>query len=159
MKRALFASIALAFGANAMAQPGTCADPLPITSNSVVSGDLCTASNTLPVYGGVPSPQREIIYSFVANGADATLELTHTGAPFGGTMFVMPSPCSLSTDPISLGDFGTPMPVGPGQGINDGETYYIIVTADPGGDPDACGPFQVTVNGTLPVELESFTVE
>lgn len=154
MKRVLFASIALAFGANAMAQ--TCASPLPIQSDSAVSGDTCTASNTLPTYGGTPSPQSEIIYSFVAQGANASISLAHTGAPFGATMFVMPSPCSLATDPIALGDFTTPMAV---NGLTDGATYYVIITADPGGPNAACGPFTATVTGTLPVELQSFSVD
>lgn len=154
MKRVLFASIALAFGANAMAQ--TCASPLPIQSNSAVSGDTCTSSNTLPGYGGIPSPQSEIIYSFVAQGANATISLAHTGAPFGATMFVMPSPCSSSTDPIALGDFTTPMAV---TGLTDGATYYVIITGDPGGPADACGPFTATVTGILPVELQSFSVD
>lgn len=158
MKRALFASIALVFGANAMAQ--TCASPLPITSeggeHAVVSGDLCTASNSLPTYGGTGSPQKEIVYSFVAEGANATIEIAETGAPFGVGMFLMPSPCAASTDVMQLGFPGHPMVV---NGLTDGQTYYVIVTADPGGPADACGTFTATVTGTLPVELQSFSVD
>jgi hypothetical protein len=154
MKRVLLASAMLAFGANAFAQ--TCASPLPILSDSVAAGDTCTAGNDLPGYGSIGSPQNEIIYSFVAQGANANVALAHTGAPFGATMFVMPSPCSLSTDPIAFGDFTTPMAV---NGLTDGQTYYLIVTADPGGPANACGAFTATVTGTLPVELQSFSVD
>lgn len=154
MKRVLFASIALAFGANAMAQ--TCASPLPIQSNSAVSGDTCTAENSLPGYGGTPSPQREIVYSFVAQSANATIAIAETGAAFGAGIFLMPSPCSVATDPTALGFPGSPMPV---NGLTNGQTYYVIVTADPGGPADACGPFTATVTGILPVELQSFSVD
>lgn len=154
MKRVLLASAMLAFGANAFAQ--TCAAPLPINSNSAVSGDTCAATNDLPGYGVVGSPQTEIIYSFVADSANATISVAHTGTAFGATIFLMPSPCSLATDPIAFGDFTTPMEV---NGLTDGQTYYVIVTADPGGPADACGAFTLDVNGTLPVELQSFDVE
>lgn len=134
----------------------TCADAPEIYSNSSFNGDTCAATNSLPGYGVIPSPQSEIVYHFVADSAMATIQLTHDGAPFGATMFLMPSPCHSSTDPIAFGDFDHPMDV---NGLTDGATYYVIVTADPGGPADACGAFSVQVNGQLPVELQSFDVE
>jgi hypothetical protein len=155
MKKFALGLTVLALGmGNAFAQ--TCAAPLAINSNSDVSGDTCTASNTLPGYGGISSPQSEIVYSFVAEGADAVISLAETGTPFGGTVVLMPSPCSSSTDIIAAGDFSTPMAV---NGLTDGATYYVIVTADPGGPSAACGAFTLNVNGTLPVELQSFSVD
>jgi hypothetical protein len=140
-----------------------CATPLPITSqggaHGVVNGNLCTATNSLPTYGGTSSPQNEIVYSFVAQGAAATIGLaqgaegTWSGQSAG--IFLMPSPCSSSTDPTALGFPGTPMTVG---GLTDGSTYYVIVTADPGAPAATCGTFTATVTGTLPVTLQSFTV-
>lgn len=155
MKKLAFGLTMLAFGvSNAFAQ--TCASPLQIFSDSSVTGDTCTASNSLPGYGGISSPQNEIVYSFVAQGASASIGLAETGAAFGGTVVLMPSPCSSSTDIIAAGDFSTPMAV---SGLTDGSTYFVIVTADPGGPAGACGAFTATVTGTLPVELQSFSVD
>jgi len=140
----------------------TCASPLPITSqggaHGVVSGDTCTATNSLPAYGSTGSPQNEIIYSFVAQGANATISIAQTGGFSGSSasVFLMPSPCSSSTDAISLGAPGSPMPV---SGLTNGATYYVIVTADPGGPNNGCGQFTASVTGTLPVELKKFSVD
>jgi hypothetical protein len=153
-KIALGVSLLALSAGSAFAQ--TCATPLPIASNSARSGDTCTATNSLPGYGGVPSPQTEIVYSFVAQAANATISLAQTGTAFGATMFLMPSPCSSSTDPIAFGDFTTPMAV---NGLTNGQTYYVIITADPGGPASGCGPFTATVAGILPVELQNFSVD
>ncbi len=96
------------------------------------------------------------MYSFVAQGANATVTIDHVGAAFGATVVLMPSPCASATDIIGAGDFANPMVV---DGLTDGATYYIIATADPGGPVDACGTFGINVTGTLPVELQSFSVD
>lgn len=153
MKRVLFASIALAFGANAMAN--TCANPLPI-AGGVFNGDTCTAPNSLPAYGNTTSPQREVVYSFVAQDANGSIAIS--GAIPDGAVFLMPSPCSSSTDPIAFGFAGTPMSVA-GLGLVNGQTYYVIVTTDPGGPNDACGAYTLNVTPQLPVELQSFTID
>ncbi len=165
MNKKTFLAIAIAcvVSAPALADPtNSCANPLPITSqagtNGIVTGNTCDFLNTLPTYGGTASPQREAIFSFVANDANATLVMTEPGAPYGGAMFLMPSPCSVATDPINLGGPGFDMTIAPGSLVN-GQTYYVIVTTDPSLGPDICGEFNVAVTGVLPVELESFEVE
>ena len=159
MKTALIALAAVTcFGLSAQAFAQTCASPLPITSggtpNGTRSGDLCTATNTLPGYGGIPSAQNEVIYSFVAQSANATISLAAN--TYGATVVLMPSPCSSSTDIIAAGNAATPMAV---NTLTNGATYYVIVTADPSGPPNACGPYTATVAGTLPVSLQGFSVE
>lgn len=159
MKTALIALAAVTcLGLSAQAFAQTCASPLPITSggtpNGTRSGNLCTATNTLPGYGGVPSPQAEVVYSFVAQSANATITVAMNS--FGGTVVLMPSPCSSSTDITAAGNAGNPMVV---SGLTNGATYYVIMTADPGGPPAACGPYTLTVAGTLPVSLQGFSVE
>lgn len=160
MKTALIALAAVTcFGLSAQAFAQTCATPLPITSGGTPtgtrSGDLCTATNSLPTYGGISSPQKEVVYSFVAQSANATISYVANG--YTGVMYLMPSPCSLSTDPIALGtSVGTPLPV---AGLTNGATYYVIVTANPGGPADACGTYTATVAGTLPVSLQGFSVD
>ena len=160
MKTALIAlASVMCFGLSAQAFAQTCASPLPISSggtpNGTVSGDLCTATNSLPTYGGITSPQKEMIYSFVAQGANATIAYTANG--YTGVVYLMPSPCAPSTDPTGIGtSTGTNMTV---SGLTNGATYYVIFTANPGGPEDACGTFTGTVTGTLPVSLQNFSVE
>jgi hypothetical protein len=164
MKNALLSlagACALAVSFQVAAQD--CASPLQITSEggpaAVVNGDLCTATNSLPGYGGTPSPQNEIVYSFTAQGANATINLTQgaegTWNSQVATIFLMPSPCSSATDPIALGFPGTDMAV---NGLTDGQQYFVIVTADPAAPAATCGTFTASVTGTLPVTLQSFTV-
>lgn len=136
-------------------QAQTCASPLPLLSaGGSVTGNTCDASNSLPGYGIIPSPQREVVYSFAGTANNFMASITHTGTAFGATMLLLPTPCSSSTDPIAIGDFMTPMNIG---GLDVGSTYYLIVTADPGGPADACGPYAVQV--TIPVGLQSFSID
>jgi hypothetical protein len=131
----------------------TCATPLPLLGIAN-TGDTCVAPNSLPGYGGVPSPQREVVYSFVGSANNLTANIQQTGTPFGATILLLPAPCSSSTDPIAIGDFMTPMVIG---GLTSGATYYLVVTADPGGPANACGDYALQV--TIPVGLQSFSVD
>lgn len=166
MKKTLLSvASVLALGISFHASAQTCASPLPITDpsgpNSSVSGNLCTATNSLPAYGGTVSPQAEIVYSFTYNNnAVGTVTVTQgaEGTWAGGTaaVFLMPSPCSTSTDPTNFGFPGTPMQV---SGLANGSVYYMIFTSDPGGSATACGTISGDVTGTLPVHLQNFSVE
>lgn len=135
-----------------------CASPIAIHSNETgVTGDTCSAGNPLPTYGGTGSPQNEVIYSFVAQSANATISIAATGGYSGSTaaLFLLPA-CTPSTDPIQFGAPGVDMPV---SGLTDGQTYFVAVTADPGGPNDGCGQYQVDVTGILPVTLQSFSID
>ncbi len=166
MKKTLLSlASVLALGISFQAAAQTCATPLSITDptgpNSVVNGNLCTASNSLPGYGATPSPQNEIVYSFTYNN-NASGQIAVAQGPegtWGGQsvgVLLMPSPCSTATDPINLGFPGTPMVI---SGLTNGSTYYVIFTADPGAPAATCGTYTGTVTGTLPVQLQGFSVE
>lgn len=157
--RILAAVAATVLSAGAIADPtNSCANTLPITSetgtNPVAAGDLCTFPNSLATYGGISSPQRDAIFSFVAQGAAGTITLAPNA--FNANMVLMPTPCNNTTDVIAFGDAANPMAV---SGLTNGQEYFVIITADPGGPADACGTFSAAVTGTLPVELEAFEVE
>ncbi len=153
------ASMAAMFGGQVAAQ--TCASPLPLYSNLTVVGDTCTATNTLPSYGGTTSAQNEIVYSFVAGptppgyGAGA---IVPTGG-FAGTapvVFLLPA-CTASTDPIAFGFPGGPLNFN-AAGMTLGQRYYVVVTADPGGPNSGCGQFWFS-HGYLPVSLQKFSID
>jgi hypothetical protein len=151
----LTGALIMGFAGSALAQ--TCDTALPILSDSSVAGDTCASTNSLPSYGGTVSPQNEIVYSFTAQDANAALTINLNGLP-GGAVYLMPAPCASSTDPTNFGFDGTPMTIAP-DSLTDGQEYFVIVTADPGGPADACGAFSVDVAGQLPVELQNFSVE
>lgn len=134
-----------------------CVSPLPIHNYLGYTGDTCTAGNPLPTYGGTGSPQNEVIYSFFAEYADAIFYIAATGGYAGSTaaVFLLPA-CTPSTDPIAFGAPGVPMPV---SGLTDGQTYYVIVTADPGGPNAGCGQYALGISGPLPVSLQAFSIE
>lgn len=161
MKKILITlSMVAGFGFASSSFAQSCAAPLPIGSagsaNAVKTGDTCTATNQLSSFGLVPSPQNDIIYSFVAQSANATIALSANAAAWGGTVYLMPSPCADATDIINGGNSAAPMAV---TGLTNGATYYVIMSGDPGGAANACGPFTLTVTGTLPVSLQGFSVE
>lgn len=155
MKRALIAAALTAFVGTAVAQD--CAAPLVITSQGgtadSVEGDTCAAGNPLPGMGGTPSPHNDVVYSFVAETAEATIAMGGAGT---GAVFLLPSPCAVGTDPIAIGAPGGDMPV---TGLTDGQTYYVVATSDPGTPAATCGAFTLDVTGQLPVELQNFSVE
>lgn len=161
IKQALAVAFGLAFAGAAMGQAGTCADPITIESNSTVDLNLCDFAQVYDGFGGVPTPGRTAIYRFIAQDADATLTIATTGGSWNGdvpTMISLPSPCANSTDIIGGGDPDTPLVIPPGS-IADGSEHFIAVTHYPGADLNNCGTAQIVVNGVLPVELQSFSVD
>jgi hypothetical protein len=140
----------------------TCASPLPLFPQgplppSTYTGDTCTATNTLPSYGGTGSTQNEIMYSFVAANSNGQATIATTGG-FAGTtamVFLLPSCDSATAEPMAFGTVGGTMSV---AGLTLGRTYYLAVTADPGGAPAGCGQYAMQIFG-LPVSLQSFSVD
>lgn len=156
----------LFFGGQAMAQ--TCANPIVLHSNFAVTGDTCTAANTLPSYGGTTSAQNEVIYSFVAGTTGggnpatyATLTLGQTGGFAGSAagVFLLPT-CTAATDPTAFGVSGTPLDLNSASLVS-GQTYYVAVTADPTSPAASCGQYSLSATGSgfLPVSLQKFSVE
>lgn len=135
-----------------------CATPIAIHSNETgITGDTCAAGNPLPTYGGTGSPQNEVVYSFTAQDAAATISIAGTGGYAGTTpaLFLLPA-CTAASDPIAFGAPGADMAV---QGLTNGSAYFVTVTADPGGPNAGCGQYTVAVTGILPVALQNFSVE
>jgi hypothetical protein len=126
----------------------TCATPIAMANKSTLAGNTCSApkgtgANSLAAYGGTPSPQNEVVYSFVAQDASTNIAIADDGK-FGAAVFLMPGPCGTSTDPVALGYAGTPMVA---TGLTKGQTYYVIVAADPSGKAAACGAYSLTISG------------
>lgn len=155
MKLFAFALVgALALPTVAAAQ--TCASPLPIRSNTSYPNPTSTTATTCGGQaglnlGGTIYPHPSIVYSFVAQSANATLTLT-------GTDREMSLVNNCANAPIAIGFVGGPMVV---NGLTNGTTYYVVVSTDPSipTPPIQCGAYTLTVAGTLPVSLQDFSVE
>ncbi|HJU38108.1 MAG TPA: hypothetical protein VJ724_00950 [Tahibacter sp.] len=164
MRKSLFvsalAAALLVFGGVASAQ--TCASPIPLPSSLTVTGDTCTATNSLSSYGSITSEQNEIVYSFIA-GPDilpySTILLAVMGGFAGSSLnaFLLPT-CNASTDPTDVGTPGVPMTL-QDAGLVQGQTYFIVVTADPTSLAASCGQFSMSAPGYLPVGLQEFSID
>lgn len=133
--------------ASAGAFAGTCASPTPLLSNETVTGTTCGGEGGVDL-GGVPLVHPVVVYSFVAEGAAGTIETS--GDP---TISALIAP-DCSTAPILAGN-SIPL-----DSLVDGESYLFIVTSEElsAPNPQICGAYNVTT-GTLPVELQSFSVD
>ena len=118
------------------------------------------AENALPTFpGDIASPQPDIVHSFVAEGANATITLNTAGSPLIPGLLILDA-CSDTANIMQSdsGAAGDELSVA-ATGLTDGETYYVVVTTAPGAAADNCGAFTGTITGQLPVELQNFSVE
>lgn len=135
----------------------TCASPLPIQSDSSQNGDTCAAGNVIPSFGALPSPHNDIVYSFVAQGANATITMPASDFNYGAFFLD-----ACDTDGNAFPTQAITNPPGgsfPVSGLVDGQTYYIVVSGSPAEGNPVCGTFTINVAGPLPVELESFSID
>lgn len=157
MKNALLTLTAIAaMGVSAVSFAQTCASPLPMKSNTTYPNAMSPTATTCGGQaglnlGGTIYPHPSIVYSFVAQSANATITLT-------GTDREMSLVSNCNSAPIAIGFVGGPMAV---NGLTNGQTYLVIVSTDPSipTPPVQCGPYTATVAGTLPVSLQGFSVE
>lgn len=143
--------------ASSFAFAQTCASPITINSNSTVDGDTCGAANVIPSFGALPSPHNDVVYSFVAEGADATISMPASNFNYGAFLL---DACDTDGNAFPTQAITNP-PGGSFQvsGLVDGQTYYIVVSGSPAEGNPVCGTFTLDVDGTLPVELQSFSVD
>lgn len=156
VSRLLSVAVLATFAGSAFAQ--TCGAPLPMMTDTDVAGDTCSAENTITGFGPLPSPHNDIVYSFVAQGANATLTVDAAGGYDYGLILVdacnpiSPAPLNATTGPGNGGNFQL-------TGLTDGSTYYVVMTGNPNNANAQCGTYTIDVNGTVPVELQTFSVE
>lgn len=162
------AALVLSLGVNA-AYGQTCASPIQIQSNNNNGAFAPPGATTcggptddFPNFpGGIPSPGPDIVHSFVAQDANATITLDSTGdlAP----VLLLLSACDANgADLLEIAESATPgasvqFTVG---GLNDGQTYFVVVTHHPDAPPaNQCGTYSGSIVNQLPVELQTFSVD
>lgn len=145
--------MACAFAGSVAAQD--CAVQTQILSNSTVTADTCTSGNQLPNMGGTPSAPNDFIYYYDSMGVTATsIEVQSSVA--GAAVYLLPS-CT-NTNPTDFGFVGTPLTLDAANSP-DGSRMYLNVTFDGSLPASTCGSVTLVVDGTLPVELNSFSID
>jgi len=144
----------------ALAGPGgvDCASAEVLQSNASDSGDTSGAGYGNPIggMGPLPSPANDAIYTFTANNATGNIQVTAAGYNYG--IFLTTNcagttapPLQAATGPAVGGSF-------PVDGLTNGTAYFVIVSGNPSDSSAPSGTFTFTTP-TLPVELQSFSID
>lgn len=134
----------LAFAGAASAQD--CGNAIPLHSHETLTSDTCPwGGGSIAGY----SFDHMAVYSFVAENADAIVELT--GNPDLG--IVLSNECKVDPSIVDWSITSVDSSL-----INDGETGYIYVVPSDGMDTTFCGEFSLDVGAVLPVELQKFSI-
>ena len=160
----------LAFGA-----VGTCTTPDTtslVGPTPTASGTTCGATNQVDAFCGgvqVTSNQPQVIYQITLSapatpGRATNIAFTGTTAntaTFHPSMYLYSGACAVGGGCVQTGGVGSPANI---SAVPAG-TYFLAVGAsqidatDVVGGATACGAFQIGANGTLPVKLQSFSVQ
>lgn len=157
-------SLSILAGALMLASGGvfaqTCANPTPLPGNAQLTGDTCAGTNelgTVCIAGG--SPGNDIVYSVtIATPYTATLvDLVNNTPAWNAAILLLQGPCNGNTPCPRNADAGGP---GANESLNvSGLTagnYILLVTSTVG--DTTCGAYGLSVNGSFPVQLQSFDV-
>jgi len=156
------------------ASGGTCGSPDTTHFQSGAtpsdSGNTCTdnaggavANQVASFCGGgqIVANQPQEIYQVVltaAGGGRATsISITGGSATFNPTLYLYTGTCANGGGCVATGTPGNAADI---SGVGAG-TYFMAVggnQTDPQ-DATACGAFTINANGTLPVKLQSFSVQ
>lgn len=159
---------------------GSCATPVNISSLPFSqAGNSCGGTNNISNYGGpcgtdlpFPYPGPEDVWAItVGTGNAITVSADLTGSTGDLALFFLSTcadgnSCLFSSQdaigagagPENLNDDGA----GSAQtltGLTAGNTYYVYVDSYYGTGSLSCGTYTLNVNGTLPVALESYSID
>lgn len=161
---------------------GSCATPSNITALPFSqAGNTCGGTNNITNYGGpcgtdlpFPYPGPEDVWAITVgtgNAITVTADLTGSTGDLAlyllGTCGTGASCLFSSQDAIGAGvgpevlnsDGGTPPAPLPLTGLTAGNTYFIYVDSYYGTGSASCGTYTLNVGGTLPVSLESYSID
>lgn len=125
------------FTESAVAQ--TCEAPLLLTEG-VNQANTCLASNSLPILGSLPSPHRDVVFSFTISAGMGNGTIL-VDADFPAAFLLLPAPCSMSSEPIAAAWPGESMMI---DGSLPPGAYYVVATGDPSLVGDLCGLVALT---------------
>jgi hypothetical protein len=161
LKFAAAFALCLAMG-QAFAQ--TCGAPTALTAAGVSNVNGCTPStNTVGLvcsFNNNPSPDTIFSFTLGAGFTATTITLTNvTGSPFQPQMILQQAcgstdECLVTGNAASVGGGATLTLTGQAAGA-----YFLIVDGTSTSSATDCGTFSLAVDGTLPVQLQKFSVD
>lgn len=140
--------------------------PLPLTQAGVTGVDSCAQANTVGVLCSFQnSPSPDVIFSFTLGaGFTATQISASTGtATFQPNLIVQAAcgstdDCTGQANAAALAGTATLVFADQSPAIGAG-SYFLVVTGTSQSVATDCGTFSLAVNGTLPVQLQKFSVD
>lgn len=163
---------------------GSCATPVSVTSLPFSqAGNTCGGTNNVTNYGATcaedlpfPYPGPEDVWAITVGASNAiTVQASLTGSTGDLALFLLSSCGSgasclfTSSDSIGAGagpealnntaPTGSPQTPGVLTGLTPGSTYYVYVDSYYGTGSLSCGTYTLQVAGTLPVSLESYSID
>jgi hypothetical protein len=163
IRSASLMALCLCAASQTYAQDGSsCGNAIRLVSPSFLNVDTTAATNWMTVFGPLPSPSNDIVYTFtLPAGVTPTGSITPTAANYPFALYLVPGCSDLGAQPVPIGATAT---VGRAidvtdAGVTGGNTYYLAVTGTAAGGPGANGTVSIDINITTPVTLQSFTVD
>jgi len=160
-------------GVNAPAGGGSCASPVNITSLPFSqAGNSCGGTNNITEYDNpacaglaFPYPGPEDVWAITVGAGNAlTISADLTGSTGDLALFFLTA-CGSGTSCYAHSQDA----IGPGAGpeaIDPADiaaltagTYYVYVDSYYGTGSASCGTYTLSVTGTLPVSLESYSID
>lgn len=143
----------------AHAQGTSCATAIQMTAPSTVNVDTTTGTGWINNYGPLGSPSNDIVYTFTSGAAPPTGTITPTASNYAFAVYLLNS-CSAGAGPTPIGATATLNTGIALTGITAASTqYWVAVTGTAAGGPGANGTVTLDVVPTLPVTLESFSID
>lgn len=145
---------ALVFGAgmacSSIGFAQTCSYPLSLPKNQIVTGDTCTASDSVPFLGGIPLPHPDVVYTFYESPYSyptTSVIAWPTNRAFNVTAAVISGSCSSGSfieDVADATDDGVAYLPEYLDAFDMFRRYYVIVTGDPALTSGAtCGGYRI----------------
>lgn len=143
----------------------TCGAPIPFNTppgGPAATGTTCGAADDVALYCGAQDSvnKPDVIYRFnllpPGPGRTSTSIVVAGGsAGFTPTIFLYSAACVTGDGCAQTGEPGFPMDLtSVGAGV-----YNLAVSASTIDPANACGNYSIITNGTLPVELKSFSIQ
>ena len=156
------AAIALCLGMGQAFAAQTCGTPTALTQAGVTGVNGCGETDTvstLCVFNANPSPDTVFSFTLAAGFTATAISLVNHTGTFTPQMILQVA-CGDSTDctatsPASSAGGNTALTL---TGTAPG-AYFLIVDGSSTSSATDCGSFDLTLDGTLPVQLQKFSVD
>ena len=157
---------ALLLGTSTIATAQTCASPVPFRTpwpGPTASGTTCGGTDSVSLYCGAldSANKNDAIFSISLAPAGPLRTMTQlgisnvSGIGFAPIVVLYSAACASGDGCAATGDGSNALSFVPVPG----GSYFLAVSAGPLDGSGSCGTFTITANGTVPVQLQHFSIE